>query len=352
MIKLVLFEDTNELADSLIAAIKQIVPPNGDVIRFDAPADGDGNIYEDRLVATLSKPPYMDASLIIADRDLSKTPGFSGLAEPTVRRVAHTLAIPECTYARTMNESEFLRAAEQRESCIAVSIEDEEKCAAQIIAIAQGFADIRERLSQLQTGPRRSPGRLLADVLGKPEYADKISLYASGDQNRLASVLRPRGEGNYEKLNRLTCLLGYWLWDSVLRYPGVIVNDVAASSYLNIHVDTFLHEADVSGVFEAARYAGPFELARGPLWWRGMLDDMVAAEDCVDGRAFVVKRLSKHVLRSECCEDHDQQAGYYCMLSNQPVSLKNSKGGLPWFPRGADLARVSTSQYDELGPWL
>jgi hypothetical protein len=40
------------------------------------------------------------------------------------------------------------------------------------------------------------------------------------------------------------------------------------------------------------------------------------------------------------------------MLSEKPVSLKNSRGGLPWFPRGADLARVSKSKMEELEPWL
>jgi hypothetical protein len=45
-------------------------------------------------------------------------------------------------------------------------------------------------------------------------------------------------------------------------------------------------------------------------------------------------------------------AGYYCMLRELPVSFENSKGGLPWFPRGADLARVSRSAYEQLGPWL
>jgi hypothetical protein len=40
------------------------------------------------------------------------------------------------------------------------------------------------------------------------------------------------------------------------------------------------------------------------------------------------------------------------MLSKKPVSLENSKGGLTWFPRGADLARISNKKFEEDVPWL
>ena len=88
------------------------------------------------------------------------------------------------------------------------------------------------------------------------------------------------------------------------------------------------------------------------MWWRGMLDDMVAAEQLKDGRELAIKRLGEEIPQSECSEDPSIPAGYYCMLSNRAVSLKNSRPGLAWFPRGADLARVSKTRFEELGPWL
>jgi hypothetical protein len=90
----------------------------------------------------------------------------------------------------------------------------------------------------------------------------------------------------------------------------------------------------------------------GPLWWRGMLDDILVKSRCSDGREYASKKLGKSIKPSECFEDPKKPAGYYCMLKKKPVSLEKSKGGLPWFPRGADLARVSLSGYAELGPWL
>ena len=83
-----------------------------------------------------------------------------------------------------------------------------------------------------------------------------------------------------------------------------------------------------------------------------MLEDLVAEAGVTDGRAYAMKQLGAEISRSECCEDATKPAGYYCFLSDRPVSLENSKPGLPWFPRGADLARVCKSRYEEDEPWL
>ena len=82
------------------------------------------------------------------------------------------------------------------------------------------------------------------------------------------------------------------------------------------------------------------------------LDDILAEKDYPDGKSFVENVLNRPIPPSKCCEDPTLPAGYYCMLSGKPVSLKNSTGGLAWFPRGADLTRVSNSQLEELKPWL
>jgi hypothetical protein len=220
---------------------------------------------------------------------------------------------------------------------------------------ASGFEKIRSRLEAHEElfKEKHAPGSLLAGVLEKPQYADKMSLYASGDRSRLHSVLEMRGvvEAD-ERVRRLACFLGYWLWDSILRYPGVIVNMVTASSYLNIKQDVFEGDDDVRKCFSAAEYDGPFVVAKGPMWWRGAIDDILAEGEHVDGRSCAESVLKRHIPQSECCEDPSIPAGYYCMLSGKPVSLENSTRALPWFPRGADLARVSKSQLEELGPWL
>ncbi|HMG05547.1 MAG TPA: hypothetical protein VK581_08800 [Chthoniobacterales bacterium] len=314
--------------------------------------------FEDMLAADLREEPNAPMDLIVADRDLSAyQPHYRGLSESTVRRAADLIGIPECGYARGErdDDDEYVKRGDQRESCIRLSRKPNDATfAKRVVAICEGFIEITTKLAQItDTTVRKSPGRILAEVLGKPEYAEKISLYASGDQSRLAPLAEVRKSVSPEERNRrLACVLGYWLWDSVLRFPGVTVNEVAASSHLNIRLDTFRQQA-VKELFASALYVGPFSAARlGALWWRGMLDDLVSDSGFSDGRTFAEDKLARSVPASQCCEEPSKPAGYYCFLSEQPVSLENSKPGLPWFPRGADLTRVSRSRYEEDEPWL
>jgi hypothetical protein len=357
-IKILLFDDIDANLEQVRNALTAALGARGSVKVF-VPAVGgmvDGT-YEDRLRKDLETPPNASIDLIVADRDLSGyQPHFRGLSEATVRRAADAIGVPECGYARgeRPDDPSYIERGEQREACIRLSFlqPSVEEFAQRTIAIADGFITITDSLKTLmESGEKLPPEKLLARILGKPEYADKISLYASGDQNRLASVLRVRGTLE-ERTRRLACLLGYWLWDSVLRFPGVTVGIIPASSYLNIGQQTFETESDVQALFSTALYQGPFAAAKVRMWWRGMLDDIVAASGCKDGREFASKQLGRPIPSSQCCEESTAPAGFYCMLKKQPVSLKNSKGRLPWFPRGADLARVSTSALEELGPWL
>ena len=350
-LKIILFEDNEKEVPQLLPALKKTLGRKGNVEQFVSSDNAEKGMYEDRLSKELTSSKYTGAALIVADRDLSGTGGYMGLSEEIVRRVAYDLGIPECAYARGERERAFLSIAEKSEATIAVSVQDPDVFARQVVSIAEGFSAIAEDVPKvLKASGEKSFGHILAAILGKPEYADKISLYASGDQNRLASVLAAKGKGG-EGHRRLSCVLGYWLWDSVLRYPGVVVNEVAASSHLNIYTDAFRND-NLQKLFRKARYGGPFAEAKGAMWWRGVLDDIVEESGCLDGREYAAKKLKKSVRSSECCVDSAKPAGYYCVLSNQPVSLENSRGGLTWLPRGADLARISSTQYDEHFPWL
>jgi hypothetical protein len=353
-IRIVVLDDIEQNRAEITSALATALAGKGEAVSFVPSAGGlRTGTYEDRLSADLRAGPHNGVNLIVADRDLSGyEPDYRGLSEATVRSVAHGLGIPECGYARGERANDFVTRGDRRESCIRLDLNPSvAQFAQRVVAIAEGFAGISERLTAMRQDGRQSPGRLLANLLGKPKYADKISLYSSGDLNRLADILRlPNDDGDGQR--RLACFLGYWLWDSVLRYPGVTVGVIPASSYLNIDKDVFQGDEEVRSVFSTALYAGPFAGAKVQMWWRGELDDIVAESGCNDGRALVERTLGRPIPASKCCVEPALPAGYYCMLSEMPVSLKNSKGGLTWFPRGADLARVSTAKIDELGPWL
>lgn len=360
MLRVVLFDDIPEHREEVLGALKRALGKEGEVSLFVAGVGGakEGTTHEERLIADLRAKPNAPVDLIVADRDLSGySKEFVGLSEYTVRHVADRLGIPECGYARgeRPDDDEYIQQAEQKEACIRISIKPGmDILAKQVVAIGQGFSTIGKRLTAFLKEKRKTtPGTLLAHILDKPDYADKISLFASGDQNRLASLAAVhRTKDAQERERWLSCLIGYWLWDSVLRFPGVVLNSVAASSYLNIHDAEFQADEKLKGLFSGALYTGPFAGAVEPLWWRGIIDDQLAESGCSDGKALAEKKLGREVRRSECVEDATKPAGYYCVLTKRPVSLENSRPGLPWFPRGADLARVSKKKYDEEGPWM
>ncbi len=202
--KLLLFEDMPEQAKKVLAALRSVVGQGNSVDLFASSDADDKKTYEERLRKELGDARFRDATLIVADRDLSATNRYTGLSESIVRRVADQLAIPECFYARNAEDREVLRA-DERETFIAVSINDGvDNCARRLVAIAKGFEELRTKLaSRGLMSSKQSAGKTLAKILGKDEYADKIALYASGDRNRPGHVLHMTSEGASEQLNRL-----------------------------------------------------------------------------------------------------------------------------------------------------
>lgn len=354
-IKIVLFEDREQTQSELVEALKKHLKTDGGVIPFgefkESPAD-ELRMYEDRLEGILSTAPYAGATLLVVDRDLSMSKKFLGLSVNAVAGAAKRLAIPVCSYARQPATEDYEWRVRWEEGHIVLRFGiDDDELARQAVLAACGFAEITAKLPEIMKDKlNKSPAKILAALLGKPEYSDKIALYSVGDQNRLPEILA-KAKDVTDRVKRMGCFLGYWLWDSLLRYPGLLVNEVAAASHLNIATVDF-RVPEVRAVFEDAVYRGPFADPKRPQWWRGMLDDIVSREGHNTGLELVRKEVRDTINPCQCSVDPSKPAGYYCIISENPVSLENSKGGLSWFPRGADLTRVSNLIFAEYGPWL
>jgi len=355
-IKVVLFEDTAEIRSELLESLKKHLSPHGVALPFaggqftESPSEQE-KMYEERLEKILSNAPYSGATLVVADRDLSKSKDshFGGLSVNAVAAAAQRLAIPICSYARQPELQDYEWRGRWEEGHIVLRFSDGlDELARRASLAAKGFADITDQLPMLTSEKKNnSVAKILAALLGKPEFAEKIALYGVGDQNRLSEILA-KAKPNPQALSHF---LGYWLWDSLLRYPGLFVNEIAAASYLNIDTAAF-EQPKVRALFDGGLYKGPFADPKNPQWWRGVLDDIVSHDNCADGLELVKKKIDPAIARSKCSVDPNKQAGYYCIISRQPVSLENSKGGLSWFPRGADLARISNPKFEEYAPWL
>jgi hypothetical protein len=353
-LKIVLFEDTAETRSDLTDALRdhfrgevEVWPPTQS---RETAASGEERMYEDRITDFLQRPPYAGATLLLADRNLAKSPNFIGLSVAAVAGAAGRLAIPICSYARQPATDEYEWRGRWQEGHIVLNYESDEEMARKGVLAAKGFDTLMSSLPKaLRDKTNDSPAKVLAAVLGKPEYADKIALYGVGDQ--LSAIPPKPKEGKRQRVKRMGCFLGYWLWDSLLRYPGLLVNETAAASHLNIALKDFGKPA-IRAVFKKALYRGPFADPRHPQWWRGILDDIVSSKGFDDGLALARQAVGGKIDFCRCSVDSSKPAGYYCIISKKPVNLENSKGGLSWFPRGADLTRISNKKFEEFGPWL
>jgi hypothetical protein len=353
-IKIVLFEDTAQTQSEILTALTKHLKTDGTVIPFDgsrfAESEEDKKLmYEDRLERILGRSPYDGITLLVADRDLSKSQNFGGMSVSAVTGAAKRLAVPVCSYARQPAPEDYKWRARWEEGHIVLTSGNDNDLARQAVLAAHGFAEIAANLPEVMKGSK-SPAKILAALLGKPEHSDKIALYGVGDQSRLSEIPE-KAKDEADRVKKIGCFLGYWLWDSILRYPGLLVNEVAAASHLNIATDDF-RKPEVLAVFEEALYHGPFADQDKPQWWRGTMDDTVSRGGCNDGLELARKKLGDTIHPSQCWVDNTKPAGYYCIISEKPVSLENSRGGLSWFPRGADLTRITTRLFEEYGPWI
>lgn len=346
------FEDTPENADEIKPALEQSLNGVAAIEHFVARTDNEES-FDNRLVAEIAQRSAdgKEIVLILSDADLSRIPSFKGLSDANVRKVAATLGLPAAFYSSNLTGLNFLKADQAGDGRILLDKSNIETLADDVSALVHGFTAINAALGHLRTlaaneRPKDSAA-LLAKLLGRPDLENRVRLFVSGDQ-RMGAELLSSPDHN---ISRQATIFGTWIYDSLLKYPGLVVNEVAAASYLNIDESEFA-SPDVRDLFSHARYEGPFVSKLRTLWWRDMLDEILLEEDAEEGATYAASKLGRAVSPCKCSASGETPAGFYCMITKRPVSEDYSVGGISWFPPGADLARIVTSKYDELAPWL
>ncbi len=355
--KVILFEDRKPEREALIARLTKELPKGFAVRAFESDKPVEGTTYEKALVDRLQEKPYSGVGLVVSDSDLSATTNFAGLSEAVVSKAAARLGLPVCLYAAGMTDSVLERQKSGGDGRIVLDSTDAQAFAHRISVIAQGFHAVRTAIAKLKISSFHGPGALGATLLGRPEVAAQVSLYATGDQRMVSEFMPPKLLGSPDEplasstAHRATAL-GSWIYDSVLRFPGLLLSGDAAASYLNILPATFQEESRIQKLFDSALYCGPFSDSAAPAWWRDRIEDVLQAARVSDGRELVKSLLRKTVAPCLCSRDNKTRAGFYCVISRTPVSRENSQGNIRWLPRGADLSRVRRDLFDELEPWI
>ena len=351
MSSILLFDDDIPNQSLIKDAIREIDNTTVvDVFPGDSGSAREAGLTYEQLIERQLFDKAAEIGLIACDQELGLYKDYPGLSANAISVVARNLGIPFCQYSqhpkamdREIARFKMLRRWDSEEITLA-STESREGWGKEIFALWQGFEELRTGYAQEDIS-KLKPSESIAKLMGRDIAANRIALYGSGDQTLMTEIFGfAKDDDAIHRRHRMPRVLGMWLRLSLLRFPGLLVNEVAAASYLNISLPEFA-QPKIREQFEAAKYAGPFcELS--DWWWRDDLDSQLLDAQASDGKELL---RSLGITVEECVdEDTGTRAGYYCMITEKPVSRANSKGNINWFPSGADLARIRTSSYDQI----
>jgi len=303
---------------------------------------------------SIFEDPAAPIEMVIVDLDLSQYRDYD-ISEPVISNVCDSLGIPICMYSRQTDESELERIRNWSDRHIVLdSNQPLSKIAGQCADIFKGFQSIKEEFKTIEGKSSLGPMDLISRILKAPEGAEALIVhYTTGYFSLMTQRL-----GDPEQRNRFfPVLLGYWIYNSVLRFPGVLLNETAAASYLDIDVEFFKNNREVKDAFEESRYRGPFHEIM-PSWWKDGLDDLLSEIDIESETEIPVSHLYlkqkgiEKIPRARCEEGDHEGAGFYCIITKKPVCADHSTGNIAWLPQGAIHSRICSSKWDELGPWF
>ncbi len=350
MSRILLFDDLAEQRNKISDALCRLVGKQADVVPFDdnkGPAED--ITYERRIERQLVADQENHIGLIACDKELGMYTKYPGLSANAVSAVARNLGVPFCQYSRRSNFTgreieRYKNLSRWSSEEITLTGSNAEEWAREICELWRGFEQIREAYKQDDTNTLK-PSLALATIMGRADAATRISLYGSGDQSVMTEVFAFVEDGDQHAVTRrMPRVLGTWLRLSILRFPGLLVNEIAAASYLNVSTDDFAKK-EVQNCFSNACYDGPFSEIE-TWWWRDDLESMLLESGVATGKEY----LASQGQDVEPCLDCQtkETAGYYCMVTQKPVSRSNSKGNINWFPSGADLSRIRTSDFEKI----
>ncbi|PCR89454.1 hypothetical protein [Natrinema ejinorense] len=322
-------------------------------------ADGEDDAsFVKRLLEETGEPGY--PLVVILDAELNEYT-LSTVRRPDVRDACGDLGIPLCVYHR--DEGEYANPESVKDSddqIIQLRPVDggHRGMAAECAGIIEGFRSIREHLvARMEDADAKEllerPSEFLTDMADVPVSAKpNLDKYSWGQSESL-SVLT-EDEMKEDAIRRKGTILGYWMYNQVLEYPGVLVNSVAAASYLDVDVKMFCESDEIQALFSQAAYEGPFSGVQ-QWWWTAELDSVLTRNTTVDDEGTIsarefIKREEFDIDPVECLEGH-KDAGYYCVLSKEPVCEEHSVSPEAWIPAGASLTRISEEEYMKLSGW-
>jgi hypothetical protein len=360
--RLLIVEDEGSFVEQIRGAATasglNIVLITSKEIGLEDPFD-EGTSYEEqllKLVKEANKKHSID--LVLLDSDLSRMP--SRIAQSMCRQAFQDVGLPVCRYKKRHSSTpardlqDLRRTAREGASAIWVPNElvQPQNLTSQLmpwlVAVSEGFGALRETLRTNQPLLEKSqgPAGILAIALKRPEAKADFLGYTAQNFFFFGS---PAGEDEDDPTGTsevLATQLGYWLFNSILRFPGPILSLGAAAAYINVKTAE-LNTPGMGEALEVARYKGPFCQVE-PFYWR---DDLSSLLNRLEGDIVNAPQL-KGAKVARVDEVNPGSSAFFCVLTQQPIPEEESAPNPDWIPPGAQLARIQRKLYDKLGPML
>jgi len=363
--EVILFEDDPRRSEKLQEDFEQAMAEYDSGIEISEPDISESSPDLETLRQALQGD--QPALLVMLDWDLGERP--DGITRGDVKEVCTEEDIPLVIYHRP--ESSFTQT-EQFEEYDTDDIKFEsskpiEEVGRDGAGIAVGFQEIQNRTSQvfdeyLEGNSSSSPAPMIYQILNAPEsVAGELEQYNWGTPDAMFGA--PDDNEDFDQTTRIqrwSTHLGYWIWNELLTFPGVLLNPTATAAYLDINHKTFQENHEYLDALEDARYDGPFW--KLDYWfWLPELDSvrgdvMNDTDSQLPIGPEIFDRLGLPAIeRSEC---HDENEGghpgarYYGAMIEAPVCKEHSKRPEGLIPPGATRTRVSSTKYEKYMPWM
>ena len=361
--RLLIIEDEPAFIEKVQAALQQSAQPIELFTPRQVDLDKDfeeGVSHEEQLLARvrgLQQQHQFD--IVLLDSDLSRM--GNGIAQSMCRQAFQEVGLPVCRYKKKHSNTHAKQLQDlrrtAREGASAVWVPSHllqidsltAKLFPWLTAVEQGFQRLRRFLEADPTLLKKSlgPAGILALALERPSA--KADFLGYTGQN-FFFFGAPSGEDEDDPTVQDVAVqatqLGYWLLNYILMFPGPILSHNAAAAYLNLQTASF-DTAEVQDLVKSARYSGPFH-DLDAYYWR---DDLAGVLDECDGD-IVKARTLQGVALARVDAANPGSSAYLCVLTQEPIAEADAALNPDWIPAGAQVTRIQSRLYDQLGPML
>lgn len=351
---LLLVDDDRAKLDDLLQAVRNVAGNRGIHVDPWCPSKDEEGVADAIANRIRSNP-----TLVVADHDLTEY-GPAGFLGDSVVAACRNAAIPVGDYSRKP-QFELTRPDPFE---FRFKMETTEAAAREIVNVLMGFHVLYTTLAE-------DPGHaakgnwaaVLASILGRDDLSGTFAMYSMRSGAASHGIMDRMGKDAAADKTRLYAyLIGHILHNSIMRYPGPLLDEQTVYSYLAIGEPDSAGREVFRDRFERARYEGPFSEFKD-FYWQDRVEDIVLD---IGDRAGLPDNENLDEYRRDavltvvdapphgCPRCGGRNGGYRCPYTLKTVCDRSdcSVPSSSWIPPGAYVTRVDREFHEEWAPMI